>query len=270
MPSKVKSPKFNPSASLRARVQGSKTKNKKPVTTETQKISVSKKPSVSAVARKASKKALVIDVYDTKGKVLESLALPKEVFAAKINNQLMAQAVRVYLANQRQGTASTKTRGEVKGSSRKIYRQKGTGRARHGSVRAPIFVHGGVVFGPKPRDYSLKLPKKMKKQALFSALTAKLKNNEIKVVGGLGKITPKTKEMLKVIKNLELESKNKKILLVLPLKLENIDRAARNITGVEIAFTNQLNIFEVLRTKNLLFTKEAIESMAKNLKEGEK
>lgn len=262
--------KTSANAKAKADKQKSKTKDKKPVTTEnTEKKTKNTKEenSKTMVARKTSKGSLNIDVYNTKGKVLESLTLPKEVFAAKINNQLMAQAVRIYLANQRQGTASTKTRGEVKGSSRKIYRQKGTGRARHGSVRAPIFVHGGVVFGPKPRDYSLKLPKKMKKQALFSALTAKLRDNEIKVVSGLEKMTPKTKEMLQVIKNLELESKNKNLILILSSKFENINRAARNIEGMTITFSNQLNVFMVLRAKNLLFTKASIEAMVQEAKE---
>lgn len=212
------------------------------------------------IAKKKSIKPVKAEVYDTKGKVVEEINLPGDMFGAKINHGLLAQAVRVYLANQRAGTASTKTRGEVKGSTRKIYRQKGTGRARHGSLRAPIFVHGGVAFGPKPRDYSLKLPKKMKKKALCSALSAKIKDGEVKIVSGLEKIVPKTKKMVEVIKNLNLE--NQKLLIILSNPPaggeENIDRAARNIKGVEMTLANQLNAYEVLNATMLLFTKDAI------------
>ena len=203
---------------------------------------------------------LKIDVYDIKGKVVEAINLPKEVFGAKVNKSLIAQAVRVYLANQRRGSASTKTRGEVAGSTRKIYRQKGTGRARHGSLRAPIFVHGGIVFGPKPRDYSLKFPRKMKKAALFSALSAKVKDKEIKIIKGLEDLMPKTKLMADVLKKLELTNK---VLLVLPEKTENISRASRNIEGVSTTLADQLNTYEVLRNKMLLFTKKSIESLNK-------
>lgn len=220
---------------------------------------------VKSRATKNKAVSLKADVYDSKGKIVESINLPEGVFGAKINDKLMAQAVRVYLANQRAGTASTKTRGEVKGSSRKIYKQKGTGRARHGSIRAPIFVHGGIVFGPKPRDYSLKLPPKMKKAALFSALSAKLKDGEIKIISGLEKISPKTKKMVEVIENLDLGGKSK-VLLVLPQKSENINRAARNIERVGMILANQLNTYEVLNTGTLLLMRESIEELSKNLR----
>src|SRR3989344_6756187 len=146
---------------------------------------------------KKSGEGLTIPVYNLEGKEVKTLDVPKEIFSVKPNPKLLAQYVRVYLTNNRQGTASTKTRGEVRGSTRKIYRQKGTGRARHGAITAPIFVGGGVVFGPKPRDYSRKLPQKMKKAALFSALTAKRIDNAVKVIGNLDTIVPKTKEMAK-------------------------------------------------------------------------
>ena len=218
-------------------------------------------------SKSAEKDKLTTDVYDFKGKIVDQISLPKEIFGAKINNQLMAQAVRVYLANQRRGTVSTKTRGEVKGSTRKIYKQKGTGRARHGSIRAPIFVGGGVVFGPKPRDYSLKLPKKMRRASLFSALSQKLKEEEIKVVKGLEQISPKTKAMVSIIQNLGLNVKKKKILLVLSQKLDNIKRAAGNIEGMDISIVNQLNTYEVLRNKTILFTRQTIEEMPQKVKE---
>jgi len=201
-------------------------------------------------------------VLDLKGKVIESMNLPKEIFGAKINKVLLAQAVRVYLANQRKGTHSTKTRGEVEGSTAKIYRQKGTGRARHGSKRAPIFVKGGIVFGPKPRDYSLKLPKKMRRLALFSSLTAKKDEGKIIVLSGLEKIEAKTNKMVDVIKNLKLEEKNKKILLITPDTInafENVYKAGRNLKGVSIISAKMLNTYEVLNAKTLLFMKASIE-----------
>lgn len=210
-------------------------------------------------------RGLTIDLYNTKGKVVDSIELPKEIFGAKVNNQLLAQAVRVYLANQRKGTATTKTRGEVSGSTRKIWRQKGTGRARHGSRKAPIFVHGGIAFGPHPRDFSLKMSKKMKKLALFSALSSKLKNKEIKAIAGLEKLTPKTKSMIEVINNLEVNEKKRNILMVLPRKSKeefgNIYRAGRNIEGMRIVNANTLNTYEVLNSRSILLMDKAIDTI---------
>lgn len=207
---------------------------------------------------------LTMDFFNIKGKIEEKIELPKEIFGAKVNNQLIAQAVRVYLANQRMGTASTKTRGEVHGSTRKIWRQKGTGRARHGSRKAPIFVGGGIVSGPKPRDFSLKLPKKMKRLALFSALTSKFKKAEIKGITGFEKIEPKTKLMVNAMRNLGISDKDKKVLLVTPStkkEFENVYRAARNIKGVNILDANLLNAYEVFNNKLILLMKESLEIM---------
>lgn len=199
-----------------------------------------------------------IDVYNTKGKTTGKIQLPKEIFEAKINEQLMAQAVRVYQARQRKARAKTKKRGEVAGSGRKIYRQKGTGRARHGDRYAPIFVGGGIAHGPKGESKRLKMPKKTKRLALFSALTIKLKEKNIVVISGLAKIKPKTKEMVKVMKNLKLKGK---ILLVLPEKIENVIRAARNIAGVKITQTNRLNAYGVLNGGRLVFAKDSIKKL---------
>lgn len=266
---KVKSQKSSIRPAPFSKVQGRQDKKVKIETknskVQTRSSRVNKKAQSQSSA--ASRKGLTVEVFDIKGKATQKIELPKEIFEAKINPKLMAQAVRVYLANQRVGTASTKTRGEVRGSTRKIYRQKGTGRARHGSLRAPIFVHGGLAHGPKPRDYSLKLSKKMKKAALFSALTSKLKKKEIKVISGLEKIEPKTKLMLEAIKNLNLNDKNKKILLVVPkTKNEwlNATRAARNIKGIAIAEANGLNTFQVLNSRILLVIRESIDSIEKS------
>lgn len=241
---------------------------KKPATTasnaaaakDTVQTTEKKKQSKTVVAR-----GLTVDMYDVKGNVAGSISLPKEIFAAKVNNALMAQAVRVYLANQRRGSASTKTRGEVRGSTRKIYRQKGTGRARHGAITAPIFVGGGVVFGPKPRDYSLKLPQKMKKAALLSALSVKRKDSAVSVVGNLEKLLPKTKEMVALLNKLHL-SKTQKVLLVLPERIDNVTRAARNIANIEMMHAGQLNTYKVLESAHILFMQQAIDTLKKMAK----
>lgn len=231
------------------------------------KVKVTKPAVKKAVVKEMPKETgLKISVYSTSGKVLESITLPKEVFGAKINNNLMTQAVRVYMANQRRGTLKTKTRGEVKISTRKIYRQKGTGRARHGAKSAPIFVGGGVAFGPRPRDFSLKLNQKSRKAALFSALSSRLKDGEIKIVTGLEKLEPKTKKMADVLKTLSLSGKNKNLLLVIPTSndFKDVVKAARNIKGVTIAPSNLLNTYQVLVSDNLLFMKSSIETLKQN------
>src|SRR3989344_1714246 len=247
--------------------------NSKKLEIKSKKSEVKAKSSVKASAnaqklRAAVKKTgeLSLDLFDIKGKIAGKIDLPKEIFGAKINNQLLAQAVRVYLANQRKGTAETKTRGEVHGSTRKIWRQKGTGRARHGSKKAPIFVHGGIAFGPHPRDFSLKISKKMKRQALFSALSSKLKSNEIKAVTGLEKLDPKTKSMADVINNLGIDKKKRNILMITPLKndLENVYRAARNLEGVRILNANVLNTYDVLNNRLILLMDKAVDSIKEN------
>ena len=220
--------------------------------------SVQAKAAPKKVAEKVQS-TLKIAVLDTTGKEVETIDLPEVLFGAKVNARLMAQAVRVYLANQRQGTASTKTRGEVDGSTRKIYRQKGTGRARHGGVRAPIFVKGGIAHGPKPRDYSLDMPVKMRRAALFSALTAKLQSGDVVVVAGLDKVESKTKAMAKTFGALGL----KKALVVMPGKVESVFKAARNIEGVTLSAAEQLNTYEVLEAKKLVLMKDALLAMQK-------
>lgn len=226
----------------------------------TQKSKVEKKTIAKPAVKPVRSTGLSAQVFDTNGKVAGSITLSKVIFDAKVNQPLMAQAVRVYLANQRAGSASTKSRGEVQGSTRKIYKQKGTGRARHGGIRAPIFVHGGIAHGPKPHDFSLTMPKKMKQRALFSALTAKLKNGEIKIVTGLEKLAPKTKNMATVLRKLEFFN-TKHILLVVPNDSGAISRAARNIPCIEIRLGNSLNTYEVLQNNVLLIAKEALSLM---------
>lgn len=208
------------------------------------------------------KKAVYVDVYNTSGKVVGKESLPKDMFAATINPVLVAQAVRVYQANTRRGTHSTKTRSEVVGSTRKIYRQKGTGRARHGSIKAPIFIGGGVAHGPHPRDYRLKLPQKMRRIALASVLSAKLKDGSIKIIDKLSAIPAKTKSMIETLANLTLfdkkEKQHKSILLITNGQVENIKLAGRNIPYLSIVPVQTLNTYEAFAHDALLFMRDAL------------
>ena len=206
------------------------------------------------------------NVYNLQAKSTSKIALPKSTFGEKDNPQLLAQAVRVYLSNQRKARAKTKTRGEVRGSRRKIWRQKGTGRARHGDRYAPIFVGGGIAHGPTGEEnYKKRMPKKMIRKALAVALSGKAKDKEIRVITGLEKITGKTKEMarfLKVLTNKEkIKKKTPKFLLVLPEKMEKVVRAGRNIPNLEIVLAQNLNTYQVSNNDLLLLSKEAIKKL---------
>ena len=207
-----------------------------------------------------------ITVLTTKGTGSGEITLPKEIFEAKVNPRLMAQAVRVYLANQRRAGAKVKTRGEVKRTKAKWYRQKGTGRARHGARSVNIFVGGGVVHGPTGKEnYALKMSKKMKKAALFSALTTKYQAKEILVVKGLDKLEPKTKLIVQTLVDLKLRGKKvkkeSKLLLVLPQMLENLIRASNNIARLDSAQANQLNTYQVLNSGKLVFLPESLDKL---------
>ncbi len=202
--------------------------------------------------------SLNAEVFSLTGKVVKTMALPKEVFGEKINEALMTQAVLIHLANQRAGSASTKTRGQVIGSTRKIYRQKGTGRARHGGITAPIFVGGGVAHGPHPHSFSKKLSQKMRTKALFSALSARQKEGAIKVVSELGSAPAKTKDMAKGLTLLNVFGKSVLLVIASDKSMENAKKSGRNIEGVSILPVNQLNTYAVLKNKSILFAEEAI------------
>ena len=210
------------------------------------------------------------NVYDIHGKVSGKVKLPESLFGAKENPALIAQAVRVYLANQRKAQAKTKRRGEVRGSTRKIYRQKGTGRARHGDRYAPIFVGGGMAHGPRgDQNWKKTLSKKMRRQALASTLSGQYKDGQIVVVEGLEKAKGQTKEMVKILAAiLKLKSAEKKkklkVLLVFPKERENILRAARNIAGVRTSLPQLLNTYMVLNGGKIIFTKEAIKILGEH------
>lgn len=196
-----------------------------------------------------------VALYDMTGSQIGDIELNDDVFGVKVNTHVMYEAVKNYLANQRQGTQSAKTRAEVRGGGRKPWRQKGTGRARQGSIRAPQWKGGGVVFAPKPRDYSYSIPKKVKRLALKSALSSKVEDLEIIVVDQLTLEQPKTKEMVKVLSNL---NSGKKALIVIPERDEAVVRASANIAGVKTSYVNTINVYDILNCDSLILTKEAV------------
>lgn len=211
----------------------------------------------SVLAKKTS--SLKAPVFDISGSKKNDISLPEDMFGAPVSKVLLAQYVRVYLANQKPKGAYTKTRSEVTGSTRKIYRQKGTGRARHGAIKAPIFVGGGVAHGPKALKKTLTLNKKQKKQALYSALSMRFKDADISFVEGLLTIQPKTKELTQTLKNLDLY-KEKNLLVVYPSQnANNMILATRNVPNITLRSTETLNVFDVLRPKKILFTTEGLE-----------
>lgn len=206
------------------------------------------------------------DIYDTTGKVTGKASLPESVFGAKINPILMAQAVKVYLSNQRKAHAKAKTRGEVSRTKAKVYRQKGTGRARHGARSAPIYVGGGKAHGPTgEQNFERTLPQKMRKQSLFSALTSKLKSKEVVVVNSLEKVDGKTSQMKNVLDSI-LGKQYKKVLLVLPKKDEKVTRAGRNIPNLKIRPVSILNTYEVLNGGMIIFSKDAVSTLSEVVK----
>ena len=219
---------------------------------------------ITKTSTKETKSTLETVVYNTEGKIVSKILLPKEIFAAKSSPQILAQAVRVYLANQRSGTVSTKSRGQVTGSTRKIYRQKGTGRARHGDIKAPIFVGGGVAHGPHPRDYSLEFPKKMKKLALFAALTDKFAEQKLFIMRGLDKLAIKSKKLNQVLADVKLKEKGQKpnkILLVTGNYNKNLYLSGRNIENLTVREAQLLNPYDILSHSSLLMMEEAVEAL---------
>jgi large subunit ribosomal protein L4 len=215
-----------------------------------------------ATEAKTTKKGPVLKLMALDGKVSKELSLPENIFATEVSEKTLDTYLRVYLNNQRKGTASTKTRGEVIGSTRKIYRQKGTGGARHGSRKAPIFVGGGVTFGPQPRDYSARINKKQRKVALFSSLTLKNKDNHIVGLAdeAVQAIEPKTKVFAKFLKDNKLA--DKKILIVTPgADKGSFHLATRNIENVRVVTSTNLNAYNVLTSDTLVFVESAIGSL---------
>lgn len=233
---------------------------------QTTKKTTAAKP--KAVAPKAVA-GLSVSLFNTAGKESGTIMLPKELFGVEVNKDLLNQYVYVYRMNQRQGTVSTKTRSEVRGTTKKIYRQKGTGGARHGARKAPIFVGGGVTFGPKPRVIVRNLSKKMKKQALASALSYAL--TEQKVAGVQDTVLSmeaKTKNVVAWLKNAGLSAK--KVLFVLPTeKAELFVRASRNLGQITCVAANQINAYEVLKAPKIVFVESAVTKMVEHFASSE-
>ncbi|EJP6471998.1 50S ribosomal protein L4 [Clostridium botulinum] len=195
-----------------------------------------------------------VDLFNQNGEKVGDLQLADSVFGVEVNTYAMHQVVKALLANKRQGTQSAKTRAEVSGGGIKPWRQKGTGRARQGSIRAPQWIHGGVVFAPKPRDYRMSIPKSMKKVAIKSALTSKVNENLMVVVDEIKLEAPKTKEVVKILNAFDA----KKTLIITNNVEENVYKSARNIAGVQVIPANNINVYDILKYNKVVITKDAV------------
>lgn len=201
-------------------------------------------------------KTTALDLYDTTGKVISKVDIPAAL-KVKIDPQLIALAIRVYRANQRQATSKVKTRGEVNRTTKKVWKQKGTGRARHGSRGAPIFVGGGVAHGPSGnQEYGLRLPKKMRQQALIAAIAQSILDNKVVIVDGLDKIEANTKAVTNLIQNLKLN--DVQLLCLLDQPLHNVVRGARNVEHLTVAQAKRTNVFEIMAAEKIMIHKPAL------------
>lgn len=200
-----------------------------------------------------------VPVYNIEGQQIAEIELNDSIFNVPINTHVLHQAVVAHLANRRQGTFAAKTRAEVRGGGRKPWRQKGTGRARQGSIRAPTWRKGGVVFAKKPRDFSIDLPKKVKRLALKCALSSKVKENNLIVLDRWDMNQYKTKEVLRVLKNLGLE--NQKALIVIPEKNEYLQKSTRNIPEVKTLQVGNLNVFDILKYDKFVILQDAVKKV---------
>ena len=199
-----------------------------------------------------------IDVYNMQGKKVSDVELNEAVFGIEPNEAIVHSVLVNYLANQRQGTQNTKTRAEVRGGGRKPWRQKGTGRARQGSIRAVQWIGGGVAFAPKPRSYRYTLPKKVRRLAMKSALTSKVQANEMIVLDALTMDAPKTKEFATILNNVNAA---KKALVVMAEKNENVIKSAANIPNVETALVNTINVYDILKYDSFIITTDAVKKV---------
>ena len=195
-----------------------------------------------------------VGLFNQEGKQVGDIQLNNNVFGVEVNTDAMHQVVVALLANKRQGTQSAKTRAEVRGGGIKPWRQKGTGRARQGSIRAPQWIKGGIVFAPKPRDYRVSVPKSMRRVAMKSALTSKVQDNQMVVLEALSFEAPKTKNMVEVLKAFDA----KKTLIVTGESNEVLYKSARNIADVQIMPVNNINVYDLLKFEKLIITKDAV------------
>jgi large subunit ribosomal protein L4 len=198
-----------------------------------------------------------VALYNMDAQQVGEIELSDAVFGVEVNAEAMHQVVKMQLANKRQGTQSALTRAEVSGGGIKPWRQKGTGRARQGSIRSPQWIHGGIVFAPKPRDYSYSVPKKIKRIALKSALSSKVADNEIIVIEDLNMEAPKTKTIVDMLKKFEA----KKTLIVTSESNEVVYKSARNIAGVQVLPVNNLNVYDILKYEKFIITKDAAQKV---------
>lgn len=196
-----------------------------------------------------------IEVLNIKGENVGEIELNETLFDANVSEHAVYEVVKNQLANKRQGTQSAKTRAEVRGGGRKPFRQKGTGRARQGSIRAPHYTGGGVVFAPKPRDYSYKVPKKLRRLALYSVLTNKFRNNELVVLEDLNLENYKTKEAVEILNKVNAD---KKAYVVIAESNDKVYRSFKNIEGVDLEKANLINVYDLVRHNKLVITKDAI------------
>ena len=195
-----------------------------------------------------------VGLFNKEGNKIEDIQLNETIFAAEVNADAMHQVVVALLANKRQGTQSAKTRAEVRGGGIKPWRQKGTGRARQGSIRAPQWIKGGVVFAPKPRDYRMSIPKSMRRVAMLSALTSKVQNDEMVVLDSLTLEAPKTKEVVKMLNAFNA----KKTLIITAEANETVYKSARNIEGVAVLPVNNINVYDLLKYPKVIMTNDAV------------
>lgn len=211
-----------------------------------------------AVVKKEAKTEFSVPLYNVKGKEVGSFSFDKKIFTGKVNKGVLYQAILMYNANQRHGNASTKTRGDVSGGGKKPWRQKGTGRARAGSIRSPLWRHGGVIFGPHPRDYHYDLPKKIKRAAFVSSINSKLCDDKIKGIDELVISEPKTRHFRSLMKALKLKGKS---LFVLDNIDDNMRIASRNIQEVAVKNYKDFSTMDVLSCENIVMSKSALEKL---------
>ena len=199
-----------------------------------------------------------VDVLNINGQKVDEIELSESIFGIEVSESAVYEVIKNHLANKRQGTQSAKTRAEVRGGGRKPWRQKGTGRARHGSIRSPQWIGGGVVFAPKPRDYSYSIPKKVKRLAMKSVLTSKVNEGKIIVVDAIEMETPKTKDFIKM---LSAVNAGKKSLVVIAENSPVVVKSGRNIPGVKVAFANVINVYDIMNHESFIITKDAVKKV---------
>ena len=200
---------------------------------------------------------MILDVLNIDNKKVDTIELKEDIFGGKVNKHLIYETVKMQMANKRSGTASTKTKGLVRGGGVKPWKQKGTGRARSGSIRSPLWRHGGTVFGPHPRDYSYDIPKKARKEAVKSALSLKIKEDKLKILDSIFVDEPKTKKVFDILKRLNAASS----LIVIDDNNKSLELAARNLKDSKVLKIDGLNVYDILNHENLIITRSAFQKI---------